>query len=119
MQTRGELGKLAAALEGIPVWGCLPGSAAEAAGVRYGDVVIEVNGRRTRDIDDYLAARDLRNDGVEMLIFRDGRERRVEMRFRRSQEAPDRLVERIAEHMVEQRLLPIPEFSKKPSDPAN
>ena len=43
---------LAKALEGIPLLGCLPGSPSHDAGLRYGDVILEVNGRRVRDVQD-------------------------------------------------------------------
>lgn len=74
MIRRRKLEELAAAVQGIPVLGCLPGSTAAEAGVRYGDIVLEVNGLRTIDIDDYLAGRRLREDGMNLRVFRDGNE---------------------------------------------
>ena len=106
MQKREDLGKLAETLEGIPVWGCLPGSVAQAAGIQYGDVVMSVNGQRTRDLDDYLSARELRSDGADVVIFRNGVEQTLSLIFRRDHEAPDRLVQRIVEHVVSARIIP-------------
>src|SRR4051812_27950468 len=74
MIRRQQLEALAAAVQGIPVLGCLPGSTASEAGVRYGDIVLEVNGLRTIDIDDYLAGKRLRSDGMALRLFRDGSE---------------------------------------------
>jgi S1-C subfamily serine protease len=74
MIRRRELEALAEAVQGIAVLGCLPGSTASEAGVRYGDIVLEVNGLRTIDIDDYLAGRKLRSDGIALRLFRDGNE---------------------------------------------
>jgi len=74
MIRRQQLEALAEAVQGIPVLGCLPGSTAAEAGVRYGDIVIEVNGLRTISIDDYLAGRKLRSDGMALRLFRDGQE---------------------------------------------
>jgi len=74
MIRRQQLEQLAEAVQGIPVLGCLPGSTASEAGVRYGDIVLEVNGLRTISIDDYLAGRKLRSDGMDLRLFRDGNE---------------------------------------------
>lgn len=107
MQNRGELGKLATILEGIPVWGCLPGSVAQTAGIQYGDVVLAVNGKRTKDLDDYVAARGLRNDGCEVVVFRNGVEQTIDLIFRPLGEAPDRLVQTVVQQIVEGRVLPL------------
>jgi len=72
MIRREQLEALAEAVQGIPVLGCLPGSTAAEAGVRYGDILLEVNGLRTVDVDDYLAGRALRADGMALRLFRDG-----------------------------------------------
>lgn len=74
MIRRQQLEALAEAVQGIAVLGCLPGSTASQAGVRYGDIVLEVNGLRTINIDDYLAGRKLRSDGMALRLFRDGTE---------------------------------------------
>jgi S1-C subfamily serine protease len=74
MIRRQQLEALAEVVQGIPVLGCLPGSTASEAGVRYGDIVLEVNGLRTIGIDDYLAGRQLRSDGMDLRLFRDGHE---------------------------------------------
>ena len=118
MQNRGELGKLATALEGIPVWGCLPGSVAQVAGIQYGDVVLAVNGKRTKDLDDYLAARELRKDGAEVVVFRNGTEQTIELIFRTTSEPRDRLVGALVQQVVEGRLLPLEPEPKKPQTSA-
>lgn len=82
MISRKQLEEIASTVEGVPVWGCLPGSSAAQAGVRYGDIVLEVNGVKTPGIDEYLRARSLRKDGFELLLFRDGHELRVYVEFR-------------------------------------
>lgn len=76
---REELQRLADALEGLPVWGCLPGSASDRAGIGYGDVVLEVNGVRTKTVDEYMEARARRRGRVTYKIFRAGREIEVEL----------------------------------------
>jgi S1-C subfamily serine protease len=70
-----SLFQLAAALEGVAVVGVLPGTPAEGAGIRYGDVLLEVNGMRVRNFDDYIAAKALRDNGMDVVVFRSGNER--------------------------------------------
>ena len=82
MMSRKQLEEIAAVVQGIPVWGCLPGSTAAEAGVRYGDIVLRVNGMPTPSIDDYLTARKLRSDGFDLRLFRAGAEIDVYVAFR-------------------------------------
>ncbi|HLL21640.1 MAG TPA: PDZ domain-containing protein [Kofleriaceae bacterium] len=67
-----ELTKLAIALGGLPVLTCRAGSAAERAGVRYGDIVLEVNGIETPDWASFLEARRKTTGVMTLHIFRDG-----------------------------------------------
>lgn len=107
MLSREQLGKLAETLQGVAVWGCLPGSAGQSAGLRYGDIVLSVNGQRTGDAAAYLAARRLRSDGATIEVFRDGATHTVSLCF-----APDRCVadqaqlQAVARLLIEARLLP-------------
>ncbi len=64
--------QLAKALEGIPVLGALAGSPAARAGLRYGDILLSVNGVRTKTVVDYVEAKGLREDGMAVVIFRGG-----------------------------------------------
>jgi S1-C subfamily serine protease len=63
---------MAKALEGLPVLGALAGTPAARAGVRYGDILLEVNGVRTETMLDYIQARGLRSDGMVIVLFRGG-----------------------------------------------
>ena len=76
---RKSLFALAKALEGLPVLGTLEGTPAARAGVRYGDILISVNGRRTRTMEDDVEAKSLREDGMEIVVFRAGAERVAEL----------------------------------------
>ena len=72
MKSRSKIKKLAKAAEGIPIWGSIPGSPADGAGVRYGDILLSVNGTRTKTFQDYVDAK-RSSDGVLALEFlRDG-----------------------------------------------
>lgn len=103
--SREQLSKLAETLQGIPVWGCLPGSQGRNAGIRYGDVVLSVNGQRTSDAAAYLAARELRSDGATLVVFRNGTTHTLQLRFETAGADEQRLRD-VAQSLVESRLLP-------------
>jgi S1-C subfamily serine protease len=73
-----ELARLARALGGLPVLGCRPGSPAARSGIRYGDIVMAVNGVPTPDWGAYIAARGRRIGAMTVSIFRAGVEFEVE-----------------------------------------
>lgn len=72
---------LAKALEGLPVLGALEGTPAARAGVRYGDVLLSVNGMRTKTVMDYVKAKNLRSDGMNIVVFRSGEETLTELTY--------------------------------------
>jgi S1-C subfamily serine protease len=73
-----QITKLAIALGGLPVLGCRPGSPAARAGIRYGDVLLAVNGVPTPDWTTYVQARAIRRE-TEIAIFRAGDELTVKL----------------------------------------
>jgi S1-C subfamily serine protease len=77
--TRSNLDKLAETLGGLPVYGCLPGSHAARAGLRFGDVLLSVDGTPTRTWVDYLKAREHSGDSIRVRLFRDGLELEVDI----------------------------------------
>lgn len=89
MMSKRALCQLAKVLEGLPVLGCLDGRPAARAGIRYGDVLLSVNGRRTKNFVDYLEARDLCADGMEVVVFRNGEECHLSLPFDRGETSPD------------------------------
>ncbi|MEO8901093.1 MAG: hypothetical protein ABI488_05430 [Polyangiaceae bacterium] len=116
MIPRKQLEEIAATVQGVPVWGCLKGSPSADAGVRYGDILLVVNGVRTVNIDDYLAARKLRADGVELQILRDGHELTLKLEFRPANTIS---VEQMVEEMAEGRFVNTAPADTKPRGPAN
>ena len=76
-----QLTRLATALGGLPVLGCRPGSPAARAGVRYGDVLLAVNGTPTPDWQTYIEARAQRDKAMQIAIFRGGEELVIELVF--------------------------------------
>jgi S1-C subfamily serine protease len=97
MLSRKQLEEIAATVQGIPVWGCLPGSTAAEAGVLYGDIVLAVNGVLTPTIDDYIQARALRKDGYELRLFRAGTELTLFVPFRPPVDTMESLANQIAD----------------------
>jgi S1-C subfamily serine protease len=69
---RSELVALARALGGLPVYGCLPGSPADRAGISYGDVLLSVDDIATPSWDAYLAARERSGPTIVVKLFRGG-----------------------------------------------
>src|SRR5262249_5381485 len=101
MHDRQALHALAAALGGLPVLGCRPNSPAARAGVRYGDIVLSVNGVPTQPWELFVEARGRDKQLMVVEIFRDG----AHLTFRVPLEStpidmPTLLAELIAENLV-------------------
>ena len=97
MMSRKQLEEIASTVQGVPGWGSLAGSTAAEAGVRYGDIVLSVNGMPTPGIDEYLEARKLRSDGFELRLFRAGTELTVFVPFRAPSDPMEALAAQIAD----------------------
>lgn len=68
-----ELQQIARTLGGIPIWTTFEGSVAHQAGLRYGDIILCVNGRPTPTVQDYFAAKELDSERITLTYFRNGR----------------------------------------------
>lgn len=68
-----RLERLAKLLGGIPVWEVFPDSGAAQAGVRFGDIILRVNGTKTPTFELFLAAGEKHLDGLEFEVFRNGK----------------------------------------------
>jgi predicted metalloprotease with PDZ domain len=74
MPNQADLSRLAAALGGLPILGCLDGSPAAQAGLRYGDVLLSIDGKTTGSWDEFLRARAECRETLLARVFRDGAE---------------------------------------------
>jgi S1-C subfamily serine protease len=72
MRSWDEVCRIARTIGGLPVLRCRPGSPAAEAGVRYGDILMSVNGTPTPDWGPYIEARIAGQREMVVEIFRDG-----------------------------------------------
>lgn len=79
MKNPRELQTIANILGGVPILGVLPGSAAERAGLRYGDIVTSVNGVATTTFSAFLSAHDRSAGALSIEVFRNGEKLAFEM----------------------------------------
>lgn len=77
MTFRANLERMARIYEGVAIFSVDKGSTTHRAGVRAGDILVSVNGRRIRHHSEYGDARKLRVDLIELVVIRDGREVRL------------------------------------------
>lgn len=82
------LTRLATALGGLPILGCAQRSPAGAAGLRYGDIVLSLNGIPTASWSDFFQARWQSQDDVRVRVFRQGVEFEAPMALSPSVSSP-------------------------------
>lgn len=112
MHSRRTIEYLAYLHEGVAVWGCLPGSPSARAGLRVGDIVLSVNGVRTRTAAEYFAARAWTQAGMTVRIVREGVEQDLIV-AEPTGSLPS--LEAVASHAVETRAFAPPEGAPLPS----
>ena len=69
-----ELSRVASTLGGVVILGCLHGSPADRAGIRYGDIMLSINGIPTATWSDFFQARRRCKGQMTVRIFREGHE---------------------------------------------
>jgi S1-C subfamily serine protease len=71
--------EIAKIYNGLPLLSCLPGSPAARAGLRWGDIVISVNGIATPDAMAFVRAREARQGAALVRFVRAGVEQEIEL----------------------------------------
>jgi S1-C subfamily serine protease len=93
MAFREDLERMARIYEGVAIFSVERGSTTHRAGVRAGDILISVNGRRIRHHSEYGEARKLRSECIELVLIRQGRELTLWAAGAPSRPAPEEVVE--------------------------
>jgi S1-C subfamily serine protease len=76
--------QIAKIYNGLPLLSCLPGSPAARAGLRWGDIVLSVNGVPTPDAMAFVRAREAKQGSALVRFVRAGREQEVELTWESS-----------------------------------
>lgn len=93
--------------EGIPLWGCLPGSPSSKAGLQYGDIILWINEHRVKSVGDYARAIGSRtSDEVKVRFLRNGEASETVLFMADKASFLD--FEEVAQHIVDERMVPIP-----------
>jgi S1-C subfamily serine protease len=95
MMRPADLSRLATELGGLPILGCLAGSPAERAGIRYGDIVLSINGEQTASWADFFAARRRTTGQITVRVFRLGTEFEVSMELPETSKTPREVLEEL------------------------
>lgn len=108
--------------EGIPLWGTMPESPSARAGLQYGDIILQINEHRVKNITDYVEALNARTSPqVRVGFLRNGE--RLEAELLMNDELPSLSAlsfEKAAQHIVENRMIPrIQDDDESAQDPWN
>jgi S1-C subfamily serine protease len=95
MVSLSDLSRLATVLGGVPIPGCGEGSPAQRAGLRYGDVLLSIDGLPTASWADIFQARQRRTGQLTARVFRQGAEFDVPLDLPSRSRCPRDVLERL------------------------
>ena len=104
MQSPSDLTRIADAMGGLPIMGCLKNSPADLAGIRYGDILLSINGKPTPSWTEFFQARRQSKGQIVVRVFRQGDEFEVTMDLPTAIRAP----REVLEELRQRDLLPLP-----------
>ena len=88
------LTRLATALGGVPILGCVEGSPAHVAGVRYGDIVLAIDGTPTASWTDFFQARRRSPTQLSVRVLRQGTPLEISMTLPATARTPRHVLDR-------------------------
>lgn len=88
MQHPEQLTQVANSLSGLPILGCASGSPAARAGLRYGDIVLSLNGAATPSWAAFFEASAAAEGPLSVRVFRQGRELELQLLLERGAQSP-------------------------------
>jgi predicted metalloprotease with PDZ domain len=95
MLSPADLSELATALGGLPILGCLENSPADRAGIRYGDILLSINGIPTASWSDFFQARRRATGQISVRVFRQGLEFDAKMDLPAATRSPREVLEEL------------------------
>lgn len=98
MQNIQDLQKMADTYQGMLILGIIPGSASFVAGVRRGDILMEVNGVRITNSNDYIAAPRNVDGKMDILIIRNHQEMRLTLDLGSAEPDPQSAMDYVLEN---------------------
>ena len=111
-----DVTRMATRLKGVPVLGCRPGSPAARAGVRYGDILVAVNGMPTPDWSAYVEARALARGHMQVELFRAGETLVLEFALPMQGEPIDAAT--LLDELIEHGLMPLAGGDRRDPEPS-
>ena len=93
MQHPEQLTQVAISLSGLPILGCASGSPAARAGLRYGDIVLSLNGVPTPSWSAFFDASGRADGQLCLRVFRHGRELELSLTLARDARSPRALLD--------------------------
>lgn len=101
MISKSNLEKMATMLGGTMILGVVQGTPCAEAGMRYGDILLVANGQPIPNWQAYVDAKALREDGMDLTYYRDGKEISISITYSKEEVSASALIHELASmHLV-------------------